>query len=354
MMEMNHPINKQRLSEAITWLRFPLIFLIILLHCYSTVRLPGNHEIYFKVTYPFSLWLGETGVPGFFFISGFLFFLSKKHYQQKLETRFHTLLIPYLLWNTLLLGLYIIAFIAGYPQDINGKSIADYTFLDYMRAFWDRGSYDNGNFVPILCPFWYIRNLLIMSVLSPLLYYIIKYVREVYLLIIAVWWLFTPHNAFISQTILFFSLGAYFSILDKNPLVIFNKYKKLCLILFGILAIMDIITHTICVTPVNLQIHRISLIFNIPALFLLANYCCQHGVTSKLLSNAAFIVFSIHYPIVVVMRKSCAIKLGDASNLIHVLLYFLCVLLATSLSLLIYICMDQLCPKVKKILSGNR
>jgi peptidoglycan/LPS O-acetylase OafA/YrhL len=293
-------------------------------------------------------------VPGFFFISGFLFFHSKKRYRQKLETRFHTLLIPYLLWNALLLGLYIIIFIAGFPQDINGKSIADYTFIDYVRAFWDRGSYDDGNFVPVLCPFWYIRNLLIMSVLSPLLYYIIKYVREAFLLIVAIWWLFTPHNAFISQTILFFSLGAYFSIINKNPLVLFHKHKKLCMIFCATFAVTDIVVHTLYVTPINLQIHRLALIFNIPALFLLANYCCRHGITTKLLPNAAFIVFSIHYPIVVVMRKACAAKLSNASDQIHIPLYFLCVMLATSLSLLIYICMDKFCPKVKSVLSGNR
>ena len=354
MMNMDHQISKQQLSEAITWLRFPLIFLIILLHCYSTVRLPGNHELYFKVTYPFSLWLGETGVPGFFFISGFLFFLSKKRYQQKLKTRFHTLLIPYMLWNALLLGLYILVYIAGYPQDINGKSIADYTFIDYVRAFWDRGSYDNGNFVPILCPFWYIRNLLIMSVLSPIFYYIIKYVREAYLLVVALWWLMTPHNAFISQTVLFFSLGAYFSIIDKNPLVLFHKHKYLYLIIFAAFAIADIVVHTFYMTHINLQIHRLALIFNIPALFLLADICCQHEATSKLLSNAAFIVFCVHYPIVVVMRKACATKLGYASDLIQIHLYFLCVLLATSLSLLIYICINRFCPTVKNFISGNR
>lgn len=353
-MLKNEQKNINHLSETITWLRFSLIVLIILLHCYSTVRLPGDHELYFRIVYPFSLWLGETGVPGFFFISGFLFFNSKKRYQQKLQTRFYTLMIPYFLWNTMLLILYIIAFIAGFPQDINGKNITDYTFIDYMRVFWDRGSYDEGNFVPILCPFWYIRNLLIMSVLSPLFYIIIKNVREAYLLVVAVWWLLTPHNAFISQSILFFSLGAYFSIIDKNPLVLFHKYKKLCLILFAVFAIADILVHTLYVTPINLQIHRLALIFNIPALFLLANYCCRHGITSKLLPNAAFIVFSVHYPIVVVIRKACAAKIGDASDLIHIPLYFLCVLLATFLSLLIYIFLDRFCPKLKSILSGNR
>ena len=110
---------RERLSKAVTWMRFPLIFLIIMLHCYSVQRLEGNHEIFFKVIYPFSLWLGETGVPGFFFLSGYLFFLSKKTYLQKLRTRMYTLLIPYLLWNTLLLGLYLIAYAFGFIQNIN-------------------------------------------------------------------------------------------------------------------------------------------------------------------------------------------------------------------------------------------
>lgn len=216
----------QRLSAAITWLRFPLIFFIILLHCYSVERLEGDHGSFYRMIYPFALWIGETGVPGFFFISGFLFFLSKKNYSQKLKTRFHTLLIPYLLWNAILLSLYLIAYAAGFPQDINHRNIADYTLVDYIRLFWDRGSYDNGDFVPLLSPFWYIRNLLIMSLLSPLLFYIIKYIREVFLILMATWWFFTYINAFILQTILFFSLGSYFSIHNFNPLEFVIKQKK--------------------------------------------------------------------------------------------------------------------------------
>lgn len=203
-MTNSYPYNN--LSKTITWLRFPLILLIIMLHCYSVQRLEGKHELYFKVIYPFALWLGETGVPGFFFISGYLFFFSKKNYTDKLRSRFHTLFIPYILWNLLLLLLYVLSYTLGYPQDINGKNIVDYSFIDYLRLFWDRGSYDNGNFVPLLCPLWYIRNLIIMSIISPLLYYIIRYVREVFLLIVASWWMITPHNAFISQTMLFLVL----------------------------------------------------------------------------------------------------------------------------------------------------
>lgn len=345
---------KVRLSDVITWLRFPLILLIILLHCYSVQRMEGSHETYFKVLYPFSLWLGETGVPGFFFISGFLFFLSKKTYSQKLKTRVHTLLIPYLLWNLMLLILYLIAWTVGYPQDINGRSLADYTFIDYLRLFWDRGSFDNGNFVPLLCPLWYIRNLLIMSLLSPLLYFIIRYARGTFLIAVTIWWMMSYHNAFIPQTILFFSLGAYFSIFDINPLQMIFKQKKLFLFLFAILALSDIVCHTTFPTPINLQLHRLSLIFNIPALLILADWCIQNGYNSKLLPNAAFIVFCVHYPIVIILRKICIAQFADAPDTIHILLYIVCVIIATVLSISIYLLMDRFLPHTRRLLSGNR
>ena len=171
---------------------------------------------------------------------------------------------------------------------------------------------------------------------------------------VLIWWLLTPHNAFISQTVLFFSIGAYFSIFNKNPLEVFIRNRKILILACVVFAAGDIIIHTMYATPINLQIHRMALIFNIPTLFLLADCCCQHGFNSKLLPNAAFIVFSVHYPIVVIMRKVCAGRFGEASDLIHILLYFICVLLATGVSLLIYQCLDRYIPKVKNILSGNR
>lgn len=344
----------KELPTAITWLRFPLIFLVIMLHAYSVVQIPGNHATYFKAVYPFALWLGETGVPGFFFISGFLFFLSHKTYFEKINARCHSLLIPYILWNALLLAAYVAAFALGHPQDINGKNIVDFAWTDYLRLFWDRGSYDNGNFVPLLCPFWYIRNLLILSLISPMIYFMNHYLRERYLLAITIWWIVTPHNAFIPQSILFFSLGAFFSIQDKNPLSLFIQHKTLFISLCLLLAGADIITHTAFPTAINLQIHRFALIANIPALFLLAHHFTAEGKLSPVasyLSNSAFIIFSIHYPIVVVLRKGCIQLFSSSSDFIQIILYFICIIITTLLSLLFY----QVLPtKIKNILSGNR
>ncbi len=351
---MNNLNYSQKLSEALTWLRFPLIFFIILLHCYSVQRLEGSHETYFKVLYPFYNWLGETGVPGFFFISGYLFFLSKKTYPQKLSSRVHTLFIPYIIWNSTILAIYILVYAIGYPQDINGRGLSDYSFLDYIRLYWDRGSYDSGNFVPILCPLWYIRNLFIMSILSPLLYYMIRYVRELFLTLIAVWWITTYHNAFIPQTILFFSLGAYFSIVKINPLEIIMENKILFVSFFCVFAIGDLFSHIVFGTPFNLLIHRLSLVFNIPILLLIANWHVNRGYTNQFLSNASFIVFCVHYPIVVLLRRICISKFDDSSDYIHIILYFVCVIFATASSIVFYHLLARYFPKTKKVLSGNR
>ena len=179
-----------------------------------------------------------------------------------------------------------------------------------------------------------------MSILSPLLYYLIRYVRELFLIIVAVWWMTTPHNAFISQTILFFSLGAYFAILNKNPLETVDRNKGIFLTLFSVFAIGDILSHIFIGTPINLQIHRLSLIFNIPAFLLLGDWCVRHGYTSKFLPNAAFIVFCVHYPIVVILRKFCIATYLNASDTVHILLYFACVVISTVSSLSIYLVLN--------------
>lgn len=359
MIEGFESINinyEHRISAAIKWLRFPLIFLIIMLHCYSVQRLEGNRETYFKVVYPFALWLGETGVPCFFFISGYLFFLSKKTYLQKIITRIHTLLIPYILWNLLLLIIYLIVYACGHPLVIFNTNISDFNITDYIRLFWDRGEFDRGNSAPLLCPLWYIRNLLVMSVLSPFLYYIIKYIREAFLLAVAVWWVNTNDNAFTPQTILFFGLGAYFSIFGINPLKKVVENKRLFLTFFSLLASIDIIVHVSISTPFNLMIHRLALLFNIPAMFLLAYIMIRksHNRYTSFLSQAAFIVFCVHYPIVLVLRKICVIVFANSTDIVHIILYFVCVILTTSLSVGFYWILNTFFPYIKSFLSGNR
>ncbi len=341
-----------RLSSSIDWLRFPLIFFVILLHSYTSTNISDSN--FFNLVYPFALWLGETGVPGFFIISGFLFFNSKKDYKQKLSSRFHSLLIPYFLWNSIILGIYIILFILGFPLEINGKSIANYTLIDYFRAYWDRGVFDNGNFVPVLCPLWYIRNLLILSLISPLIYYTIKNFKEFFLILIALWWLTTPHNAFISQSLLFFSLGGYFSIFKKDPLIIFIRYKKIFITLFIFFAILDIYSHTIFSSPYALQLHRLSLIFNLPLLFIISDWGIQKAHFKPFIPKGVFFIYCIHYPICTGICKFSSHLLPQCSAIMQTTIYFINVATTISICIVLYFLFNKYFSKAFNLLTNGR
>lgn len=344
----------QRLSRSIETLRFPLILLIICLHCYtSTSAVTRGHDTYFRLIYPISLWMGETGVPAFFFISGLLFFYSKKSYTQKVKSRFHTLLIPYLFFNGLILCLYLCSMFMGNSVMIMGKNLSDYSTTDYIRAFWDRGVWDHGNGSPVLCPFWYIRNLMVLAILSPIIYYIIKYTKLLFPVFFGLLWINAHDSAYTFQSLTMFSLGAYFPICDKNPIEIFDKYRGLFICAFFFLAIMDFL-HLYVSIPFSLPFHRMSLVANtFLCISFLGEFMYRHHLYSSFLSKSSFFIFCIHYPFVTYLRPVFE-KTNGFNDIIIVVKYFMSVVCITFLCILIYKLLKRIIPGFVYMITGNR
>ena len=343
-----------RMSISIEMLRFPLILFIIFLHCYtSTSTLVSGHDSYFRVIYPLSIWIGETGVPAFFFISGLLFFCSKKTYIQKLRSRVNTLLIPYLFFNALILCGYLSLMYLGKTIIITDKDLADYNLIDYIRAFWDRGVWDHGNGSPVLCPFWYIRNLMVLAILSPIIYYIIKYTKLLFPVFFGLLWINAHDSAYTFQSLTMFSLGAYFPICDKNPIEVFEKYKVLFVGAFLFLAIMDFL-HLYVSIPLALAFHRLSLVANtFFCISFLGEFLYRHHLYSSFLSKSAFFVFCIHYPFVTNLRPIFT-RLSASSEIILVLAYMGSVVGVTLLCVLVFILFRRIMPGLINFVTGNR
>ena len=89
-----------------------------------------------KMEFFFSSFLGETAVPGFFFLSGLLFFhklYSSAVWFRKLRSRLFSYLLPYLLWNSGMTGLYL----AFGRAPFRPESILEGIFLyRYNPVFW--------------------------------------------------------------------------------------------------------------------------------------------------------------------------------------------------------------------------
>lgn len=347
-------LSYQKLSRSIETLRFPLILLIICLHCYtSTSAVTRGHDIYFRLIYPVSLWMGETGVPAFFFISGLLFFYSKKTFLQKIESRFHTLLIPYLFFNALILCGYLCLMHFGKSIIILGKDLADYTLIDYIRAFWDRGVWDHGNGSPMLCPLWYIRNLMILVIISPIIFYIVKYTKLLFPVFFGLLWINAHDSAYTFQSLTMFSLGAYFSICDKNPIEVFDKYMRLFVSAFLFLAFVDFL-HLFVPVPFALPFHRLSLVTNtFFCISFLGEFLYRHHLYSSFLSKSAFFVFCIHYPFVTNLRPIFTMINGQ-SDIIHVFLYFGAVIGVTIVCVLVFVLLKRMMPGLVNVVTGNR
>lgn len=347
-------LSYQKLSRSIETLRFPLILLIICLHCYtSTSEITRGHDAYFCLIYPISLWMGETGVPAFFFISGLLFFYSKKTYLQKIKSRFRTLLIPYLFFNGLILCVFLCSMFLGNPVIIVGKNLADYTLIDYIRAFWDRGVWDHGNGSPILCPLWYIRNLMILVILSPIISYIIRYTKLLFPLIFGLLWINSHDSAYTLQSLTMFSLGAYFPICNRNPIELFEKYTVLFVGTFFILAIMDFI-HLYVAIPFALPFHRLSLIANTYlCICFFGEFLYRHHIYSSFLSRSAFFVFCIHYPFAIYLRPIFE-RINGSNDIMLVVTYLLSVVFVTSLCILVYKLLKCIMSGFMTVITGNR
>lgn len=343
-----------RLSISIETLRFPLILFIIFLHCYtSTSAVTSGHDTYFRLIYPISLWIGETGVPAFFFISGLLLFYSKKTYIQKIQSRFHTLLIPYLFFNGLILCIYLCSMFLGNSVMIVEKDLADYTLIDYIRAFWDRGVWDHGNGSPMLCPLWYIRNLMILVIFSPILFYIVKYTKLLFPITFGLLWINAHDSAYTLQSLTIFSLGAYFPICDRNPIEIFEKNKLLFVCAFFLLAIMDVL-HLYVPISFALPIHRLSLVTNtIFCISFLGEFLYRHHLYSSFLSKSAFFVFCIHYPFTTFLRP-VFMRINGSSDIVLILIYLTSVICITLLCILLYIVLKRVCPGLVNYITGSR
>ena len=107
--------------------------------------------------------LGQDAVASFFLITGFLFFRNFKidHYLIKLKSRFHTLIIPYLIWNCIgaLLWFTLI-------QTTGRRYVSDnYFFNSKLETIINI----------LVCDYtilWYVGVIIIYALAAPLFYYL--------------------------------------------------------------------------------------------------------------------------------------------------------------------------------------
>ena len=179
------PFVNRNDSVQINILRFPLMVGVIFSHAYSLVSLPGA-AVQVSQQQPVAMFIESTVVglsarlatPLFFLFSAYLLYhgeaFNGSAWAAKLKNRVSRLGVPYLCWNGAIFAMYFVG--QSIPQLHPFFTKPEYEIADL--DWWERVNLLLGiTRFPIDYQFWFIRDLLLLVAVSPVLWLAMRYVR---------------------------------------------------------------------------------------------------------------------------------------------------------------------------------
>ena len=200
------------LSRKITFFHVFGVLLVLPIHTYFPCT-----ETFGLARHLFVL-LCRAFQPIYFGLAGYLFYIGVSQggeFNNKLLKRIKTLLIPYLIWNVWNAGLMIALNYWGIDIPLIAPIRYVFENISFLNAlkwiFW----------MPAAGHLWFIRDLMLVSVLSYPLYYALRNNRRITLIILCFMALFTTQCQ--TASLYSFAVGGYLSI---NKVDIQNIRKK--------------------------------------------------------------------------------------------------------------------------------
>lgn len=382
---MKHYPEDKLQSNTIDILRFPLAIAVIFIHMGPTTTnlidadfSPLSEKGLFNIAgILFSKVLSQIAVPCFYFISGLLFFNNFKvwnwnQYENKLKSRTKTLFIPYIAWNVTPWLLYVIGLFAKGLFVNNSYSelkefLKQYNFnIIYNCNYWSNTQIDwfgNDLFMtaPFDVPLWFLRDLIFMVFLTPVIYFFIKNLKLWYILVLFIAyisriWTLIPGLNIISC--FYFSLGAYFSLNKINIIKFVRKYNY-PIITMSIILLLASIIYDGRGTIIGQNIIPFFIIVTVFATFSIASYIVEHFriTPTKLLTSSCFFVYAFHC----VMLPCIVSPLMASTKLLNYILpdlpyitYFIAPLLTTSICIIVMQIGKKIAPSITKYYTGDR
>ena len=303
--------------------------MVVMLHSYVAVQ--GFHisqvdyeqlsgtDIYSLVGITLSHVLTQVAVPVFFFISGYLFYIgfqkwNWQKYVEKIKRRIKTLVVPYLLWNTIqaliTIGIMVLAYyllekplgrICTWFEEVGG--LYGIYWNDQTTAVVKENMFglETLKSYPLLIPMWFIRDLMITVLFSPVLWWLLKKIPMVVLSVLALLWALgvgIPVPGLSFSGLLFFGLGGAFSLYEKSFLDMFSLINKWLLIMLFVILTVASIAYDGRSTDAGQILLSLWILVALPFFFRLAAWCM--GLFPKIvniinsLSGVTYFVFAFH------------------------------------------------------------
>lgn len=350
-------INKQE-SEALNITRFVMSIFIVFFHAYTSVQIYDYWKdlpVYRGVARFFSLQIGEMGVPVFFLISGYLFFGKYQQtwmcYKSKMQKRFYSLFVPYIFWNAFIIAAYYVAESIPTIQTLfneGGKLVHDFDLHDFLFAFW---SHKGGN--PILTQMWFVRDLLLLVICAPIIYLLARYAKFVAIFCFGLIWFVKWEVPNWESGLLFFFIGACFSIYGKS---ITEEVRKIAPFLFILTPLLLLADFLLSGTTTGFYVHRtlifVGVFFIIALVTVLIEKKKMHDIV--FLTSGSFFLYIIHDPMIRFVRKFTLRWIDHTSEFQAIAIYFAAVAIDVAVAYFVFWCLRKCAPGFLKWSTGGR
>ena len=363
-------------SNTISFIRFPLAVGVVMIHSWCGIpavsykHLPNpDMPVFSYIAYFFSVILPRIAVPLFFAIAGYLFFKSVtsftfQTYIGKLRKRFKTLFVPYIFWNLLVILItFAVQTFTSYYHD--QPLVKDYSVGDWFWAlfYYNNIGTDGTNLVfqsqPAAFQLWFIRDLMIIMLFSPLVYVLCKRLKLWFIIPLSLLWLnefwylgFNVRDYLDRNVVFFFPLGAYFGIHKIDFIAVAKRWGKLALIVYAAMAVLDLIFENCWLRGFH---DRILIITGIVGAIYVVSTQIERGKwhVNTFLDKSSFFVFAAHGLLMKTVLYFIFEK-HQVGEITTTLLYFLVPIATILICLGLYWCLRRYCKPLMPIITGGR
>lgn len=357
-METTDKLEKRQ-SELIKAMRFPLIVLVLYVHSVRPEAVPmewslEGHNVFRIFTEIVSHYIGGLSLCWFFFFSGFLFYYNKKHQfgwhwvKGKYKRRVKSILIPYIVWNLLNVAvILVVTSLFGWAGITVSRDPLD--AVEKGPLYW----FITG---PIDFPLWYLRELIVLSILAPILYYPVKKWPGITLLVLLACYVapIFGFDTFLFPSFSFFGLGAFMSIRRDNLVGICHRFRHSSAILALVLLVVTVI---MCNSGNDNKAFLLFAPFGMVTFMNFCNWLFNHEWIKTWmlkLTETVFFIYAAHEIYILGWTKGAFLRvLGDA--LWAQWISFLLVPIVTlCICLVLFYLMKRIMPEVLAFLCGFR
>lgn len=323
--------------------------------------------------------LGHISIPLYFLMSGLLFWKedvrwSWSLYCQKIYSRIYRLLIPYVLWNALSILTYLFYWLwSFYRQDASVVEV-DTPLASGLHLFWDTCKWGfhktdwlgtpTINSGPLVVPLWYVRDLIVVVLLTPALFRgILQFGRYfiIFLLICYITQIWTHIPGLSIDAVFFFTLGLYISISGKS-LVRISRVVAIPNIILSVVLFCICVYYGGIATNIGNYYYRVFALFGSLSIVYFASFLSNNNRFQKdtIFVNSAFFVYAIHAcwfePIGSVLSNAqyIMIKLTTRLNCPWVIYYLFTPFVVIFICMIIYKICSLIFPSFCALLSGTK